>query len=176
MKSGPTSPSVRCGNERRLSTLRAAFREKKQRVVLGFRIARVTTDRPLVACRGELAVCWSPYEEHSHDSPLATRVANEFIGTTAGLARAARTTSDLAGGPRRASRALYDCLHGHFGDSGSPVNRPSGTLPYVIGLAKSNSNSNASEIEFDPTVFSAATPATITLTRRSKSPKRLGRK
>ncbi len=104
-------------------------------------------------------MCWSPYEEHSHDSPLATRVANEFIGTTAGLARAARTTSDLAGGPRRASRALNDFLHGHF-DLGHPSTP--GSLPYVV--AEANANSNASEIEFDPTVFSAATPATITLT------------
>ena len=39
----------------------------------------------------------------------------------------------------------------------------SGTLPYVIGQANINPNPAGSEIEFDPTLFSAATPQTITL-------------
>ena len=37
----------------------------------------------------------------------------------------------------------------------------SGTLPYVIGQANANSNTDGSEIQFDPTVF--ALPQTITL-------------
>jgi Bacterial Ig-like domain (group 3) len=41
----------------------------------------------------------------------------------------------------------------------------SGTLPYVIGQANIDSNPAGSEIDFDPTIFSAATPQTITLSR-----------
>jgi predicted outer membrane repeat protein len=39
----------------------------------------------------------------------------------------------------------------------------SGTLPYVVGLANSNTNSDGSEIEFDPTVFSGSAVARINL-------------
>jgi Bacterial Ig-like domain (group 3) len=39
----------------------------------------------------------------------------------------------------------------------------SGTLPYVISQANSNPNAAGSEIEFDPSVFSAGSPVTITL-------------
>ncbi len=59
------------------------------------------------------------------------------------------------------SPTVYTVTSANSGSSGTGL---SGTLPYVIGLANSNSNSDGSEIEFDPTVFSAATPPTITLT------------
>jgi len=39
----------------------------------------------------------------------------------------------------------------------------SGALPYVIALANANTNPDGSEIEFDPSVFSASSPQTIVL-------------
>ena len=46
------------------------------------------------------------------------------------------------------------------GTSGSGT---SGTLPYVIGLANANTNTDGSEIEFDSSVFTSSSPQTITL-------------
>lgn len=47
--------------------------------------------------------------------------------------------------------------------SGTSGSWTSGTLPYVISQANANSNTAGSEIEFDPSVFSSASPQTITL-------------
>lgn len=59
------------------------------------------------------------------------------------------------------SPTVYTVSSAANGNSGMGL---SGTLPYVVGLANSNPNTDGSDIEFDPTVFSAATPPTITLT------------
>ena len=45
--------------------------------------------------------------------------------------------------------------------SGTSGSGTSGTLPYVISQANTNTNTDGSEIEFDPSVFSS--PQTITL-------------
>ncbi len=47
--------------------------------------------------------------------------------------------------------------------SGTSGSGTSGTLPYVIGLANANTNTDGSEIEFDPSVFTSSSPQTIAL-------------
>ena len=49
-------------------------------------------------------------------------------------------------------------------DAGTSTGPDSGDLLYVITQANANSTSGGSEIQFDPTVFNAAMPQTITLT------------
>ena len=57
------------------------------------------------------------------------------------------------------------------GTSGSGT---SGTLPYVISQANANTNTDGSEIEFDPSVFSS--PQTIPWVPPWSSPRRPGRR
>ena len=47
--------------------------------------------------------------------------------------------------------------------SGTSGSGTSGTLPYVISQANANPNTDGSEIEFDPSVFTSSSPQTITL-------------
>ena len=47
--------------------------------------------------------------------------------------------------------------------SGTSGSGTSGTLPYVISQANANTNTDGSEIEFDPSVFTSSAPQTITL-------------
>ncbi len=65
-------------------------------------------------------------------------------------------------------------------DTGTSTSTGAGDLLYCITKANANTNTAGSEIEFDPTVFSAATPQTITLSSTleltEKAPAPEGRK
>ena len=99
---------------------------------------------------------------HHHERELrGTRRLNRSTNPRAAVP--GNPSSAPARGVGRARGALADDLHGRFPGSGTSGSGTSGTLPYVISQANANTNTDGSEIEFDPSVFTSSSPQTITL-------------